>query len=182
MRATRFVLVLVAILCGLWIALDKVADSRAALPARGSMPALDGAVEWLNSKPLTAAELRGKVVLVDFWTYSCINWQRTLPYVRAWSEKYKDHGLVVVGVHTPEFGFEKDLANIREASMQLKVAYPVAVDSNQAIWNAFGNQAWPALYIVDAQGKIRHQQDGEGEYERAERVIQQLLAEAGAKG
>jgi thiol-disulfide isomerase/thioredoxin len=145
------------------------------------MPALDGAVEWLNSKPLSAAELRGKVVLVDFWTYSCINWQRTLPHLRAWAEKYKDQGLVVIGVHTPEFSFEKDIEKVRQATAQLKVGYPVAVDTRHAIWRAFDNNYWPALYVVDARGTIRHHQFGEGDYERSERIIQQLLTEAGAK-
>jgi thiol-disulfide isomerase/thioredoxin len=145
------------------------------------MPALDGAVEWLNSKPLSAAELRGKVVLIDFWTYSCINWQRTLPHLRAWAEKYKDQGLVVIGVHTPEFSFEKDIEKVRQATAQLKVGYPVAVDTRHAIWRAFDNNYWPALYVVDARGTIRHHQFGEGGYERSERIIQQLLTEAGAK-
>lgn len=145
------------------------------------MPALDGAVEWLNSKPLSAAELRGKVVLIDFWTYSCINWQRTLPHLRAWAEKYKDQGLVVIGVHTPEFSFEKDIEKVRQATAQLKVGYPVAVDTRYAIWRAFDNNYWPALYVVDARGTIRHHQFGEGGYERSERIIQQLLTEAGAK-
>ena len=142
----------------------------------------DGATAWLNSPPLTAAELRGKVVLVDFWTYTCINWLRTLPYVRAWAEKYKDHGLVVIGVHTPEFEFEKNLDNVRRADKELRVDYPVAVDNDYAIWRAFANNAWPALYFIDAQGRIRHHHLGEGEYERSEKIIQQLLAEAGAAG
>jgi len=143
------------------------------------MPSLGRANAWLNSHPLSAAELRGKVVLVDFWTYTCINWRRTLPYVRAWADKYKDHGLVVVGVHTPEFSFEKDLDNVRRAASEQHVDYPIAVDSDYAIWRAFDNEYWPALYLVDAQGRIRHQQFGEGDYERAERMIQQLLVEAG---
>ncbi|WP_240788512.1 thioredoxin family protein [Ramlibacter henchirensis] len=151
------------------------------LRAQGSMPSLDGAVQWLNSPPLTAAALRGKVVLVQFWTYSCINWQRTLPHVRAWAEKYKDHGLVVIGVHTPEFSFEKDLDRIRRALAHFKVDYPVAVDSHRAVWSAFGNNFWPALYFVDAQGTIRHHHFGEGDFERSERVLQQLLKAAGAK-
>ena len=143
------------------------------------MPSLGRANAWLNTHPLSAAELRGKVVLVDFWTYTCINWRRTLPYVRAWSEKYRDQGLIVVGVHTPEFSFEKDLDNVRRAAGEQQVSYPIAVDSDYAIWRAFDNQYWPALYFIDAQGRIRHQQFGEGEYERSERLIQQLLAEAG---
>jgi thiol-disulfide isomerase/thioredoxin len=145
----------------------------------GKMPSLRGAQEWLNSEPLTPASLEGKVVLVDFWTYSCINWQRTLPHVRAWAEKYRDQGLVVIGVHSPEFAFEKQAANVRWALQDLKIDYPVAVDSNHAIWRAFSNEYWPALYFVDAQGVIRHHQFGEGDYEQSERMIQQLLAAAG---
>jgi thiol-disulfide isomerase/thioredoxin len=149
------------------------------LPVEGPLPSLDGAVEWLNSKPLTAAELRGKVVLVDFWTYTCVNWARTLPYVRAWAEKYKDKGLVVIGVHTPEFSFEKNLANVRWAIKDMRVDYPVAVDSNYKIWNAFHNEYWPAEYFIDAQGRIRYHQFGEGAYDESERVIQALLVESG---
>ena len=143
------------------------------------MPSLGRANAWLNSHPLSAAELRGKVVLIDFWTYTCINWRRTLPYVRAWAEKYRDQGLVVVGVHTPEFSFEKDLDNVRRAAAEQQVNYPIAVDTDYAIWRAFDNEYWPALYFIDAQGRIRNHQFGEGEYERSERFIQQLLAEAG---
>jgi thiol-disulfide isomerase/thioredoxin len=152
------------------------------LPVEGTLPSLSGASGWLNSPPLSAASLRGKVVLVDFWTYSCINWRRTLPYLRAWSEKYKDHGLVVVGAHTPEFGFEKNVDNIRWAVKDMKIEYPVAIDSDYAIWRAFNNEYWPALYFVDAQGRIRHHQFGEGEYQESELIIQQLLAEAGNAG
>jgi len=137
---------------------------------------------WLNSEPLTAAGLRGKVVLIDFWTYTCINWLRTLPYVRAWAEKYRDRGLVVIGVHSPEFSFEKNIDNVRRAAKDMKVDYPVAVDSEHAIWRAFNNAYWPALYFVDAKGQIRHHQFGEGEYEQSERMIQRLLAEAGVSG
>jgi thiol-disulfide isomerase/thioredoxin len=144
------------------------------------MPPFGGATGWLNSAPLTAAELRGKVVLVDFWTYSCINWLRQLPYVRAWAEKYKDHGLVVIGVHTPEFEFEKNIDNVRRAAKEMDITYPIALDNDYAVWRAFRNNAWPALYFVDAQGRVRHHHLGEGEYERSERMIQQLLAEAGA--
>jgi thiol-disulfide isomerase/thioredoxin len=146
---------------------------------RGVLQRFAGANGWLNSQPLSAAELRGKVVLVDFWTYTCINWLRTLPYVRAWAEKYKDQGLVVIGVHTPEFEFEKNIDNIRHAVKTMDITYPVAIDSDYAVWRAFRNNAWPALYFIDAQGRIRHQYLGEGEYERSERMIQQLLAEAG---
>ena len=152
------------------------------LPVEGELPSLGGATEWLNSPPLTAAGLRGKVVLVDFWTYTCINWLRTLPYVRAWAEKYKDQGLVVIGVHSPEFAFEKNVDNVRRAAKDMRVDYPIAIDNDYAIWRAFNNQYWPALYFVDAQGRIRHHQFGEGEYEQSERIIQQLLAEAGAGG
>ena len=152
------------------------------LPVEGSLPSLAGATAWLNSPPLTAAGLRGKVVLVDVWTYTCINWLRTLPYVRAWAEKYKDQGLVVIGVHSPEFAFEHNIDNVRRAAKDMRVDYPIAIDNDFAIWHAFNNQYWPALYLVDAQGRIRHHQFGEGEYERSERVIQQLLAEAGASG
>jgi thiol-disulfide isomerase/thioredoxin len=152
------------------------------LPVEGEFPALGGATGWLNSQPLSAAGLRGKVVLAQFCTYSCINWMRTLPYVRAWAEKYKDQGLVVIGVHTPEFAFEKDVDNIRPALKAMRIAYPVAIDSDYAVWRAFHNEYWPALYFADAQGRIRHHQFGEGEYERAERIFQQLRAEAGADG
>jgi thiol-disulfide isomerase/thioredoxin len=152
------------------------------LSIEGKLPSLVGATEWLNSQPLTPAGLRGKVVVVDFWTYSCINWRRSLPYVRAWAEKYKDQGLVVIGVHTPEFEFEKNVGNIRQAAKAMRVDYPIAVDSDHAIWRAFSNEYWPALYFVDAQGNIRHHQFGEGEYEQSERVIQQLLTEAGVRG
>lgn len=147
--------------------------------SEGYFPSLEGATAWLNSTPLTPEELRGKVVAVDFWTYTCINWLRTLPYLRAWAKKYQDHGLVVIGVHTPEFPFEHDLENVRRAVKEMQVDYPVAVDNDYAVWSAFNNHYWPALYLVDAQGRIRHHQFGEGDYEEAERVIQQLLTEAG---
>src|SRR5215207_3270592 len=160
----------------------RTTSAVAPLPVEGELPSLGGATGWLNSQPLSATSLRGKVVLVQFWTYTCINWLRTLPYVRAWAEKYKGHGLVVVGVHTPEFPFERDVDNIRRALKEMRVVYPVALDSDYAIWRAFENRYWPALYFVDAQGRIRHHHFGEGEYEQSERVIQQLLAEAGAGG
>ena len=144
-------------------------------------PSVAGAVEWLNSKPLTLAELHGKVVLVDFWTYTCVNWRRTLPYVRAWAQKYKQDGLVVIGVHTPEFSFEKDLANVRRATKEMDVDYPVAVDSNYVIWRAFDNEYWPALYLIDAKGNVRAHHFGEGDYQKTERTIQELLGEAGAR-
>jgi thiol-disulfide isomerase/thioredoxin len=131
---------------------------------------------------LTPAGLRGKVVLIDFWTYTCINWLRTLPYVHAWAQKYKDHGVVVIGVHTPEFLFEQDVENVHRAAQDMRVAYPIAVDSDYAVWSAFNNHYWPALYIVDAQGQMRHHHFGEGAYDQAEMVMQQLLAEAGHDG
>ena len=152
------------------------------LPIEGDFPSLGNATGWLNSQPLTGAGLRGKVVLVQFWTYTCINWLRTLPYVRAWGEKYKDQGLVVIGVHSPEFEFEKNLENVRWAAKDMRVDYPIAIDSDHAVWRAFQNQYWPALYFVDAKGHIRHHQFGEGDYEQSERIIQQLLAEAGMAG
>ena len=151
-------------------------------PVEGDMPSLAGATGWLNSPPLTPEGLRGRVVLVDIWTYTCINWLRTLPYVRAWAAKYKDRGLVVIGVHSPEFPFEKDLENVRRSAKAMRIDYPIAVDSDHAVWRAFHNEYWPALYLVDAKGRIRYHQFGEGEYERTERVIQQLLADAGAGG
>jgi len=151
-------------------------------PVEDELASLGSATEWINSPPLTAAGLRGKVVLIDFWTYTCINWLRQLPYVRAWAEKYKDQGLVVIGVHTPEFGFEKNLDNVRRAAKDMRVDYPIAVDNDYAIWRAFNNQYWPALYFVDAEGRVRHHRFGEGDYEQSERIIQQLLAEAGGRG
>ena len=156
--------------------------AMAPLPVEGRFPPLGGATGWLNSQPLTAADLRGKVVLVDFWTYTCINWLRSLPYVRKWAEKYKDQGLLVIGVHAPEFRFEKDVDNVRRAAKDMKIDFPIAIDNDYAIWRAFDNHYWPALYVIDAQGRIRHHQFGEGEYERSERIIQQLLSEAGFSG
>jgi cytochrome c biogenesis protein CcdA/thiol-disulfide isomerase/thioredoxin len=158
-----------------------IVNATSTLPIEGKLPPLDGAVEWLNSPPLTAEGLRGKVVLVDFWTYSCINCLRSLPYVRAWAEKYRDQGLVVIGVHAPEFAFEKNLDNVRKAVQDLGITYPVAIDNNYAIWRAFGNQYWPAHYFADAQGNLRYHHFGEGEYEQSEMVIRKLLAEAGHK-
>jgi thiol-disulfide isomerase/thioredoxin len=152
------------------------------LPVEGESPSLGSANEWLNSEPLTAAGLRGSVVLVDFWTYSCINWLRSLPYVCAWAEKYEERGLVTIGVHSPEFAFEHNLDNVRRAATDMRVDYPIAIDNDFAIWRAFGNHYWPALYFVDAQGRIRHHVFGEGEYEQSERIIQQLLADAGVGG
>ena len=151
------------------------------IAVEGGFPPLSGAVEWLNSPPLTAEGLRGKVVLIDFWTYSCINCLRSIPYVKAWAEKYKDHGLVVIGVHTPEFAFERKVSNVRAAVSDLKIGYPVAIDSDYAIWRAFDNEYWPAHYFIDAQGRMRYHHFGEGHYDESERVIQLLLAEAGDK-
>jgi cytochrome c biogenesis protein CcdA/thiol-disulfide isomerase/thioredoxin len=150
------------------------------LANEGAMPSLGGAVSWLNSPPLTSEELRGKVVVIDFWTYSCINCLRAIPYTEAWAEKYKSDGLVVIGVHTPEFAFEKDPANVAKAVQDLKITYPVALDSNYAIWKAFNNQYWPAHYFIDANGVIRNHHFGEGEYDESERVIQELLKERNA--
>lgn len=147
----------------------------------GPMPLLNGAVTWLNSPPLDAEMLRGKVVLVDFWTYSCINCLRTLPYVKAWAAKYHAQGLVVIGVHAPEFAFERDISNVIKESKKLGITYPIAVDNDYRIWRAFNNQYWPAHYFIDATGKVRHQYFGEGDYEHSERIIQQLLRDAGAK-
>jgi thiol-disulfide isomerase/thioredoxin len=146
------------------------------------LTSLERATAWLNSPPLTPPALRGKVVLIDFWTYTCINWRRAQPYVRAWAEKYKGHGLVVIGVHAPEFPFEKNLDNVRWAVKDMNIDYPVAIDNDMTIWRGFRNQYWPALYFVDAQGRVRHQQFGEGSYEQSEMIIQQLLTEAGATG
>jgi thiol-disulfide isomerase/thioredoxin len=146
------------------------------------LPGFDAAAGWLNSPPLMEADLQDKVVLADFWTYTCINWLRTLGYVRAWADKYRDQGLVVVGVHTPEFPFEQDVDNVRRATQDLDVSYPVALDPDYAVWNAFDNHYWPAVYIADVKGKIRHHHFGEGGYEECERVIQELLRKAGRDG
>ena len=154
----------------------KAADD---LPIEDDLPSLSGAVQWLNSPPLTDAALKGKVVLIDFWTYSCINCLRELPYVRAWAEKYKDHGLVVIGVHAPEFAFERNVDNVKKAVAKLKLEFPIAIDNDYAIWRAFDNEDWPAEYFVDARGRIRHHQFGEGDYATSERVIQELLVAAG---
>ena len=158
------------------------AESQSALGDEGPMPDLGGAIGWLNSAPLSRESLRGKVVLVDFWTYTCINSLRPLPYVRGWAAKYKDAGLVVIGAHTPEFSFEHEPVNVENAVHDLKITYPVAIDSNYAIWQVFKNNYWPAQYFVDAKGRIRFHHYGEGEYIQCERVIQQLLKENGATG
>jgi thiol-disulfide isomerase/thioredoxin len=149
------------------------------LPVEGELPSLRSASAWLNSPPLAPAGLRGKVVLIDFWTYSCINWRRQLPYVRAWADKYKDQGLVVIGVAAPEFAFEKNIDNVREAVKEMRIDYPILIDNDHAVWSAFHNEYWPALYFVDAKGQIRHHQFGEGDYEHSETIIQELLVEAG---
>ncbi|NWB30611.1 cytochrome c biogenesis protein DipZ [Pseudomonas gingeri] len=159
----------------------KTGGGERALPVEGTLPDLSGAVQWLNSAPLSAADLKGKVVLIDFWTYSCINCLRSLPYVNAWAQKYHDQGLVVIGVHAPEFAFERDIDNVRQAVAKLGIQYPVAIDNNYAIWRGFNNQYWPAHYFVDAQGRVRYHHFGEGDYAGSEQVIQQLLAEAGNK-
>ncbi len=172
------------------IRLDKSTAARAqaadmkttSLPIEGETPSLAGATAWINTSPLTSADLRGKVVLVEFWTYTCINWLRSHAYVRAWAEKYHDHGLVVIGAHTPEFPFEAKVENVQRAVRDMKIHYPVAVDSDYAIWHAFQNNYWPAFYFVDAQGRIRHHQFGEGSYEQSEMIIQRLLVEAGSAG
>ncbi|MDF0699973.1 cytochrome c biogenesis protein DipZ [Rhizobium sp. MC63] len=163
------------------VAVDAKKPFRSDLPVEGYAPSLDGAVEWLNSKPLTTAELRGKVVLVDFWTYSCINCIRTIPYTKAWAEKYSDQGLVVIGVHAPEFAFEKKIDNVKSAISDFKIGYPVAVDNDYKIWRAFENSYWPAAYLIDAKGQIRYHHFGEGNYGRTEKAIQDLLREAGSQ-
>ena len=157
------------------------AEPQPALEDEGPMPDLDGAAGWLNSPPLSKKSLRGKVVLIDFWTYSCINCLRALPYVEGWAAKYKDAGLVVIGVHTPEFAFEKERANVEKALRDLKVTYPVALDNDYKIWQAFNNRYWPAHYFIDGKGRIRHHHFGEGEYAESERVIQELLKQNGAQ-
>jgi thiol-disulfide isomerase/thioredoxin len=154
----------------------------AALPVEGHLPGFDGATGWLNSSPLTPAELRGRVVLVDFWTFTCINWLRTLAFVRAWAAKYRDLGLVVIGVHTPEFPFEREVDNVREAAKDMRVEYPIALDSDYQVWSAFANRYWPAVYLADAEGRIRYHHFGEGDYEESEWMIQHLLREAAGEG
>src|SRR5205814_506113 len=157
--------------------------ARAAkLPIEGGLASFASATGWLNSEPLSPAALRGKVVLVDFWTFTCVNWLRTFPYVRAWAEKYSGKGLVVIGVHTPEFSFEGDIDNVRKQAKALGVRYPIAVDTNYEVWRAFDNNYWPALYLADAQGRIRAHHFGEGAYDMSEMILQQLLADAGFSG
>jgi len=160
----------------------RLAGDEDVLPVEGHLPPFTGATSWLNGDPLTPEGLRGRVVLVDFWTYTCINWLRTFPYIRAWSKKYAGHGLTVIGAHTPEFGFEHDLDNVIGRSRDLGVHYPIAVDSDYGVWTAFANHFWPAVYIADVDGRIRYHHFGEGEYAMTEMVIQQLLLDAGAEG
>jgi thiol-disulfide isomerase/thioredoxin len=150
------------------------------LPVEGRLPSFEGATGWLNTDPLTTESLRGRPVLVEFWTFTCINWLRTLPYVRAWHERYRDDGLVVIGVHTPEFEVEQSVDNVRRAAEAMGITYPIAVDSDYEVWSAFANRYWPALYFADADGRIRHHRFGEGEYEYSELVIQHLLGAAGS--
>src|SRR5829696_5148978 len=159
----------------------RLPGDAAALPVEGDLPSFVGTTGWLNSDPLTTEGLRGQVVFVDFWTYTCVNWLRTLPYVRAWDAKYAAQGLTTIGVHTPEFDFERDVDNIVAQARALRVPYPIAVDSDYGVWNAFDNHYWPAVYIADAQGRIRYHHFGEGEYAMQEMVIQQLLLEAGVE-
>jgi cytochrome c biogenesis protein CcdA/thiol-disulfide isomerase/thioredoxin len=160
---------------------DAARPFLANLPVEGPVPSLDGAVEWLNSPPLTTEQLRGKIVLIDFWTYSCINCIRTTPFVRAWAEKYKDQGLVVIGVHAPEFAFEKKIDNVKKAVADFHIGYPVAIDNDYKIWRAFQNSYWPAHYLIDAKGQIRYHNFGEGNYAQTEQAIQDLIREAGSK-
>ena len=158
------------------------APMGAATTSEKTLPSLSGATDWINSQPLAASDLKGRVVVVQFWTYSCINWLRTAPYTRAWAQKYRPDGLIVIGVHSPEFEFEKDVGRVRRAAVSMSLDYPIAVDSRHAVWNAFRNSFWPALYVIDARGRIRHQQFGEGGYAESEQVIQQLLRESGHPG
>jgi len=164
------------------IAFATASEGQGLFRSASALKPLEGSYAWTNSPPLSPEALRGKVVLLDFWTYSCINCLRTLPYVRAWAQKYKDHGLVVIGVHTPEFGFERRPQNVQRAGRDLGIDFPVVLDADRAIWTASGVRGWPTLDFIDARGQRRHRQVGEGEYEESERVIQSLLRESGAKG
>jgi thiol-disulfide isomerase/thioredoxin len=175
MKNLAFWISAAALICGVVAIASGTGDE-------GRMPDLDGAAAWLNSAPLSSKSLHGKVVLVNFWTYSCINSLRELPYIKAWAAKYDDAGLVVIGVHAPEFGFEKDPANVKNAVSDLRVVFPVPLDSDHSIWSAFRNEYWPADYFIDRRGRIRYHHFGEGEYEKSERVIQELLRENGAAG
>jgi thiol-disulfide isomerase/thioredoxin len=160
----------------------RLAGDRPELLVEGRLASFAAATGWLNSEPLKPEDLRGRVTLVDFWTYTCVNWLRTLPYIRAWVEKYADHGLTVIGVHTPEFGFEHDLDNVRAQAGDLRVDYPIALDNDYGVWTAFANHYWPAVYLADGEGRIRYHHFGEGEYAMTEMVIQQLLTDSGAGG
>jgi thiol-disulfide isomerase/thioredoxin len=186
LKAAAIIVIAAAVLIGAPVDFlgDLYMTSRtqnASGPLRANVRALAplGTAVYMNTPHSMAPNTRGKVVLVNFWTYTCINWRRQLPYIRAWQAKYQDHGLVVIGVHSPEFAFEADLDNVRTAAKQMRITYPVAIDNDFGIWRAFANQYWPALYFIDARGRIRHQQFGEGDYERSELVIQRLLLEAG---
>jgi len=180
----RFLSTAAATLAGLELTMLGATKAllHAEIAADRGLAALRGATTWLNSPPLTADGLRGKVVLVDFCTYTCVNWLRTLPYLRAWDAKYRQHGLVVIGAHTPEFGFEHDLDNVRRAIKAMRVEYPIAVDNDYAVWNGFSNHYWPAVYLIDEKGAIRFTHFGEGAYDESERTIQKVLGEAGASG
>ena len=177
----RYLVGALALAIAMTLLFNRVAMSSGAKPS-SSLRSLAAAPQWLNTPPIRAEDLQGKVVLVNFWTYSCINCIRTYPYIRGWAEKYKDQGFVVIGVHTPEFSFEKDAANISKAARAHGITYPIAIDSDSAIWRAFGNRGWPGLYFVGPDGNVRHKRLGEGEYEQSERVIQELLSEAKGKG
>ena len=157
----------------------RLAGEQVALPDEGRLASFEGASGWLNSEPLIPEGLRGRVVLVDFWTYTCVNWLRTLPYLRAWAAKYRDDGLTIVGVHTPEFGFERDVDNVVAQSRDLGVDYPIALDNDYAVWRAFANHFWPAVYLADVDGRIRYHHFGEGEYAMTEMAIRELLLASG---
>jgi thiol-disulfide isomerase/thioredoxin len=181
-RLVGSLFMIVGLAAGAALLIEGATKPRPSHADEGPMPDLGGALAWLNSAPLSGKALRGKIVLVDFWTYTCINSIRPLPYLRNWAAKYKDAGFVVIGVHTPEFSFEHELVNVQNAVRNLNVAFPVAIDSNTRIWNSFNNQAWPAQYLVDAKGRIRYHHFGEGDYGEIERIIQELLKENGASG
>jgi thiol-disulfide isomerase/thioredoxin len=178
---SSFVVAIAVVLAALSFPSRDDAQEQPSIVGSSPLPNLAGATGWINSPPLTAKELKGKVVLIDFWDYSCINCIRAIPYIRAWAEKYKDDGLVVIGVHTPEFDIEKETPNVQKAITKFGITYPVALDNDYKIWNGFSNQAWPAHYFIDAKGRVRYEHFGEGEYEQSERWIQQLLKEANAK-
>jgi thiol-disulfide isomerase/thioredoxin len=178
---SSFVVAIAVVLAALSLPSRDDAQEQPSIIGSSPLPSLAGATGWINSPPLTAKELKGKVVLIDFWDYSCINCIRSIPYIRAWAEKNKDDGLVVIGVHTPEFDIEKETPNVQKAITKFGITYPVALDNDYKIWNGFSNQAWPAHYFIDAKGRVRYEHFGEGEYEQSERWIQQLLKEANAK-